>query len=100
MYQLSDKEFQVIEDRYLTSKEPLRIKLMPGKVKKRYAIVVLCSKLFVAGKNYSEFEVNGILKPVYVDYAMLRRYLVDYGFLDRKTDGSAYWVLEQTNAHG
>jgi hypothetical protein len=94
MYQLSDKEFQAIEATYLASKEPLRIKLMPGKEKKRYALVVLCSKLFRAKNVYSEREVNDILKPVYVDYALLRRYLVDYGFLDRKTNGSTYWVPE------
>ncbi len=33
-----------------------------------------------------------ILKPIYHDYVMIRRYLIEYGFLDRHRDGSAYWV--------
>lgn len=92
MYQLSEQEYRIIEERYLSSKDPLRIKLMPGKEKKRYALIVFCSKLFDAEKRYTESEINEILKPVHEDYALLRRYLVDYGFLDRKQDGSIYWV--------
>ena len=29
---------------------------------------------------------------MYEDYVHIRRYLIEYGFLDRKADGSAYWV--------
>ena len=49
-------------------------------------------KLFEKGKSYTEFEVNEILKPVYDDYVILRRYLVDYGYLDRLDNGTSYWV--------
>jgi hypothetical protein len=29
---------------------------------------------------------------VYDDYVTVRRYLIEYGFLDRKDDGSQYWL--------
>ena len=50
------------------------------------------SKRFQIGKIYGEKEVNQILKMVYEDYVTLRRYLIEYGFLDRKPDGSQYWL--------
>jgi hypothetical protein len=34
--------------------------------------------------------VNEILKNAYEDYATLRRYLIEYDFMDRKADGSQY----------
>jgi len=32
-----------------------------------------------------------MLRAVVDDYAKVRRYLVDYGYLGRRPDGSAYW---------
>jgi hypothetical protein len=40
-------------------------------------------------RRYDEKEVNGILALWYPDYASLRRYLVDEGYLDRA--GGQYW---------
>lgn len=42
---------------------------------------------------YSEREVNNILKKFYGDYAILRRYLVDYGFLSRDSYGTEYMKI-------
>lgn len=66
-------------------------------VKKKNLLQILMKiiRLFEAGRIYTEKEINEILKPVYEDYFALRRYLVDYDFLRRKTDGSQYWVNEQ-----
>ena len=55
--------------------------------------------LFEPGRRYSEAEVNQTLGAWYPDYAALRRYLVDEGFLRRadETDPSTsrsvkrYW---------
>ncbi|WP_258866283.1 DUF2087 domain-containing protein [Enterococcus mundtii] len=43
---------------------------------------------FEFDKDYLESEINTILKSIYSDHAILRRYLVDYRYLDRKKDGS------------
>ncbi len=41
------------------------------------------ANLFEFDQRYHESEVNTILGNVHEDYALLRRYLVDKGFLDR-----------------
>lgn len=64
----------------------------PQKEKKRVAILKHILKQFDPNKQYSEKEVNAILKPIYHDYVLLRRYFIEYGFMDRTRDGSAYWV--------
>ena len=44
---------------------------------------------FEPGVHYSERTVSRFLAALHPDYAALRRYLVDEGFLDRR-DGE-YW---------
>ena len=44
---------------------------------------------FEPGQYYDEREVNRILKRYNDDYATLRRYLVDEGFMSR--DAGKYW---------
>lgn len=39
-------------------------------------------------------EVNEILKAIYSDFAILRRYLIDYGFMERSRDCTKYWVKD------
>ncbi len=99
----------MIDDRYkITSEENEKIlkKLFPegldGRlqtfaVKEKSKLVVLrhISDRFQAGRLYDEKEVNEILKEIYDDYVMLRRYLIEYGFIDRKADGSSYWLKKQ-----
>lgn len=65
----------------------------PLKEKRRVIILTKVVERFDRNRQYSEKEVNEILKEVYADYAMLRRHLVEYGFMDRIPDGSTYWVL-------
>lgn len=64
----------------------------PIKQKRKVIILRHIAKLFSPGKQYTEKEVNEILKRVYPDHVTIRRYLIEYGFLDRKADGSAYWI--------
>jgi hypothetical protein len=66
--------------------------VFPLKEKKRVAILRHLLVNFEPNKTYTEKEVNTILKQFYDDYVLLRRLLIDYGFMDRKYDGSAYWV--------
>lgn len=44
---------------------------------------------FEPGRRYDEREANAIVGTFFSDHALLRRYLVDEGFLDR--DGGVYW---------
>jgi hypothetical protein len=65
-------------------------------LKEKHKLVVLreVTKRFSSEQKYTEKEVNEILLPVFHDYVTLRRYLIEYGFLDRKPDGSQYWLKE------
>ncbi|WP_379136394.1 DUF2087 domain-containing protein [Paenibacillus sp. sgz500958] len=64
----------------------------PKKQKRKAAILRHLLKRFDAGREYTEKEVNGILTEASADYVTLRRYMVDYGLLEREEDGSRYWV--------
>ena len=65
---------------------------LPQKEKKRIVIIRYIARQFEIDKQYTEKEVNAILLRFYDDYAILRRYLIEYGFMDRNADGSAYWL--------
>lgn len=54
--------------------------------KKQEQIVIVLEEVarkFEPDRQYPEREVNVILEEVNEDYCMLRRYLVDYGYLNR-----------------
>lgn len=68
------------------------LKTFSLKEKQKLVVLQEIAKRFDGDRTYSEKEVNQVLKPVYDDYVTVRRYLIEYGFLDRKVDGSQYWV--------
>lgn len=49
---------------------------------------------FEFDRNYTEREVNVIIKRFNIDTAGLRRDLVDAGMLARESDGSRYWRVK------
>jgi hypothetical protein len=64
-----------------------RLVSWPRKFKKQYIVIEEIAKRFEPGMEYSELEVNDILKEIYPrDHCTLRRYLVDLRFVQR-TDG-------------
>jgi hypothetical protein len=66
-----------------------RLVRMPAKHRKRLVVLDHVARVFVPGRRYPEREVNVMLRVFTDDHAMLRRYLVDEGFMDR-ADGF-YW---------
>jgi ADP-ribose pyrophosphatase YjhB (NUDIX family) len=68
-----------------------RIQSLPVSREKRRLLLGHLARLLEPGVRYSEREVNGILSPWHDDHAMLRRYLYDEGFVDRR-DG-VYWRI-------
>lgn len=51
-------------------------------------------KNFVRNREYTENEVNKVLKRMYEDYPTLRRALIEYGFFDRSNDCKVYRVKD------
>jgi len=64
------------------------------KVKEKRKIIVLTeiAEQFQKDSKYSEAELNQTLKSNFEDFVTLRRYLIEYGFMDRTTDCSEYWL--------
>jgi hypothetical protein len=60
-----------------------RLLAIPAAHSKRLVVLDHLAGLFEPGRRYPEPEVNELLGRYHPDYAMLRRYLVDDGFLDR-----------------
>jgi hypothetical protein len=61
-----------------------RLLAMPAARSKRLVVLDHLAGLFEPGRRYPEPEVNELLERYHPDYAMLRRCLVDDGFLDRE----------------
>jgi len=99
---------RMVDDRYsITEEEKIKIlrknfpegldgpiKTFDIKEKSKLAVLGQIAKRFETNRIYSEKEVNEILKGAFEDFTTLRRYLIEYGFMDRKPDGSQYWLEE------
>lgn len=83
------EEAAAIERKYLRDDGGLT--RIPRKEKEKLVILVRLAERFSPGRLYTQKEVDAILAGADPDYAALRRYLVDYRFLEREPDGSAYW---------
>ncbi len=92
MFDITQLDIKKAKDTLLISEKPLVIKLFPAKEKRKYILLGMICHLFEEGKKYTESEINDVLRNVYEDYATLRRYLIIYGFMDRESDGHAYWL--------
>lgn len=93
MFEYTQNELEDVISKYFISTDPLKLKDFPSKEKKKYLCLIAIICAFEKGKQYSEKEVNEILKSIYpYDYCTIRRYLVDYRFLTRQNNGRLYWV--------
>ncbi|MGX7195558.1 DUF2087 domain-containing protein [Enterococcus olivae] len=87
-YQITQEEQQKILATYF---EDGRVIQFPRKEKRKLVILAKIAQAFDETKNYSEKAVNEILKQFVEDFVTVRRYLIEYGFLDRTKDGQTYW---------
>ena len=97
---------KMVDDRYIITKEerekilstvfsslsPLKLKIFSAKEKKKIVTLQKIMEQFETGIIYPEKEINRILKDIYEDYPTLRRYLIEYGFMERSPDCHDYWV--------
>jgi hypothetical protein len=82
----SDQDQRVLAN-FLAGDGSLRS--IPSKHGKLLVVLDHVSQSFEPGRTYPEAEVNEILTGFHADYAALRRYLVDDGFLTREE--GVYW---------
>lgn len=69
------------------------LKQIPPPGKRLLIILNFIVDAFAFDTNYTEKEVNTILRRFHLDTAALRRYLVDNGLMAREGDGSRYWRI-------
>ena len=98
---------KMVDDRYFVTREeeekilagafsslnPPVLRAFSPKEKKKLVILRKIASLFEHGRRYTEKEVNAVLAGVYGDYATLRRYLIEYGFMERTNDCGEYWLI-------
>lgn len=70
---------------------PPKLRVFPAREGKRKELLPRFAALFEPKKEYTEKEVKNLIKTIYEDDAIIRRYLVDYGYLNRTKDGSKYY---------
>ena len=69
-----------------------RLTRWPARQKVQLMALALLVEKFEAGREYSEREVNFLLMDwhTFSDWALLRRALCDWQFLERESDGRRY----------
>jgi hypothetical protein len=78
---------------FLTADGSLR--QIPPQGNKLLIVLNFIVDAFAFDTNYTEKEVNSILRRFHVDTAALRRYLVDNGLMARERDGTKYWRVKK-----
>lgn len=91
-YDITQEEQQEIINKFFTEGPKGCLTKFPPKEKQRLIVLREIANHLDSERMYDEKELNQILKAVYHDYVMIRRYLIEYGLLDRKSDGSEYWL--------
>ncbi len=92
-YSITEKEREKVLAAYMDENGAL--KQFPAREKKKIIVLREIMKNFKSGAQYTEKEVNRVLQRIYeADYPTLRRYLIEYGFMERTKDCSVYRVKE------
>jgi hypothetical protein len=71
------------------------LKQLPPQGNKLLIVLNFMVDAFAFDTNYTEKEVNTILRRFHMDTAALRRYLVDNGLMARESDGTRYWRVKK-----
>ena len=73
-----------------------RITRLPSKLSKKEKLSLELLEAFDCGVDYSEPELNAILKCYLDDFALVRRTLVELGHLERDRYGKVYKRVTRT----
>jgi hypothetical protein len=91
-FAITEKDEQDIRTKFFKDG---KLRNLPSKEKGKVMVFLYLIEQFERGKEYKEKEVNDVLKIIYADFAILRRYLIDYKLLERSKEGLTYWVKEK-----
>lgn len=73
-----------------------RLTVIPRKESVKQVIFsYLLNELYKENEMFSEKELNNFLRKYYDDFAILRRYMIDYKFLNRDNYGEHYTINKE-----
>ena len=68
--------------------------MIPKKEKNKIPVLqIVLEMLKEKSLEFTEKELNEAIKEIYSDYSLIRRYLVDYKFLERDNYGRIYKIV-------
>ena len=71
-----------------------KLMTIPKKEKNKILVLqVVLEMLKDKSLEFTEKELNEAIKEIYSDYSLIRRYLVDYKFLERDNYGRIYKIV-------
>lgn len=71
-----------------------KLMMIPKKEKnKLFVLQIVLEMLKAKSLEFTEKELNEAIKEIYSDYSLIRRYLVDYKFLERDNYGRIYKIV-------
>ncbi|KRM77605.1 DUF2087 domain-containing protein [Secundilactobacillus collinoides] len=97
----NDDRFRITETEYAKTTQKyfeftdggLVLTRLPKGQKKIITLLYRISDEFTFNTKYAQPDVDAKLKAIYFDYGIIKRYLIDYGFLARTTDNRTYWRI-------
>lgn len=92
IFNIRDQDIDHMKKGTIKSLNPVTFDVFPSKEKRKYILACFLVHGFKKDKIYTEAEVNDILMKSHVDYASVRRFMIDYAFLKRSDDCSSYWL--------
>ena len=71
-----------------------KLMMIPKKEKNKILVLqIVLEMLKDKSLEFTEKELNEAIKEIYPDYSLVRRYLVDYKFLERDNYGRIYKIV-------
>ena len=71
-----------------------KLMTIPKKEKNKIPVLQIVLEMLKAKSlEFTEKELNEAIKEIYSDYSLIRRYLVDYKFLERDNYGRIYKIV-------
>ena len=71
-----------------------KLMTIPKKEKNKIPVLqIVLEMLKERSFEFTEKELNEAIKEIYLDYSLIRRYLVDYKFLERDNYGRIYKIV-------
>ena len=71
-----------------------KLMMIPKKEKNKLLVLQIVLEMLKAKSlEFTEKELNEAIKEIYPDYSLIRRYLVDYKFLERDNYGRMYKIV-------